>query len=361
MANNNLLDIANKFSLIGNAASVESYGFGHINDTYLVVADSGTRYIMQRINNKVFPNVVGLMKNIEAVTNFLSKKVSNPDECLRLVPLKGGGVLHQDESGYYRVYYFIEDAITYQKVEEPIHFYYSGVAFGRFQNQLSDFPAETLCEVIPNFHNTESRFADFKKAVELDVMGRATSVKEEIEFALAREKDASVLVNMQKRGELPLRVTHNDTKLNNVMLDAKTGKPKCVIDLDTVMPGLSSYDFGDSIRFGSNPAAEDEKDLSKVYCDLDLFELYTKGFLSECRDKLTENEIKMLPFSAKMMTYECGIRFLADHLSGDTYFKIHRENHNLDRCRTQFKLVEDMELKMDKMAEIVDKHSKKGN
>lgn len=350
---NKLIEVSNKFSLKGEAISAKAYGFGLINDTYLVVADSGVRYILQRINDRIFKNIRGLMDNIEAVTKFLAKKVSDPDEALRLVPLKTGGVLYNDDSGYYRVYYFIEDSISYQVVEEPIHFYYSGKAFGRFQRQLSDFPADSLIEVIPNFHNTKSRFADFKKAVEDDEFNRVKDVKEEIKFALEREKDASVLVDMLKDGKLPLRVTHNDTKLNNVMLDAVTGEPKSVIDLDTVMPGLSLYDFGDSIRFGANPVAEDEKDLSKVYCDLELFEIYAKGFLEECGNTLTDNEIKMLAFSAKMMTYECGIRFLADYLSGDVYFKVQREEHNLDRCRTQFKLVYDMEEKMTEMENII--------
>lgn len=349
-----LTDVANKFSLEGEAISAEPYGFGLINDTYLVVADSGVRYILQRINNRIFKDIEGLMSNIEAVTKFLAKKVEEPDGALRLVPKKTGGVLYHDKSGCYRVYYFIENAITYQVVEEPIHFYYSGKAFGKFQRQLADFPAETLIEVLPNFHNTKSRFSDLKKAIEADTQNRVDNVREEIEFALAREKDAAILVDMLERGELPLRVTHNDTKLNNVMLDAVGGEPKSVIDLDTVMPGLSLYDFGDSIRFGANPAAEDEKDLDKVYCDLELFELYAKGFLEECVDTLTENEIKMLAFSAKIMTYECGIRFLTDYLSGDVYFKIQHEEHNLDRCRTQFKLVADMESKLEEMNSIID-------
>ncbi|HBL83597.1 MAG: mucin desulfatase [Clostridiales bacterium GWF2_38_85] len=348
-----LLRIANEFDINGTAISAESYGFGHINDTYIVVTDTGVRYILQRVNNNVFKNVEQLMGNIESVTSFLRKGINCSCECLTLVLRKNGKSFLKEDDKYYRVYNFIEDAVTYQTVSEPVHFYYSGVAFGRFQRQLAEFPAEALFEVIPNFHNTKSRYADFEKAVEQDVCNRAASVKAEIEFAKARKSDASVLVDMLEKGELPLRVTHNDTKLNNVMLDIKTGTPKCVIDLDTVMPGLLLYDFGDSMRFGTNPAAEDEKDISKVYCDLNLFEQYSRGFLEECGDMLTENEIKMLPFSAKIMTYECGIRFLTDHLNGDTYFKIHRGNHNLDRCRTQFKLVADMEQKMDKMNDII--------
>ena len=348
-----LLKISNDFAIIGSAISAEPYGCGHINDTYLVITDANKKYILQRVNNNVFKNVEQLMGNIEAVTSFLRKGINCACECLTLVPRKSGEAFLKEDGNYYRVYIFIENAVTYQTVSDPKHFYYSGVAFGRFQKQLGKFPAETLFEVIPNFHNTKSRFVDFEKAVELDTKGRAASVKDEIKFAEARKTDAAVLVDMLDRGELPLRVTHNDTKLNNVMLDSETGMPRCVIDLDTVMPGLSLYDYGDSIRFGTNPAAEDEKDLSKVFCDLNLFEQYSRGFLEECGDMLTENEIKMLPFAAKLMTYECGIRFLADHLNGDTYFKIHRENHNLDRCRTQFKLVADMEAKMDQMNNII--------
>jgi len=226
------------------------------------------------------------------------------------------------------------------------------VAFGTFQQQLKDFPAETLCEVIPNFHNTVDRYRIFKEALAADVCGRAASVKAEIDFALAREQEAGTLVNMLAEGKLPLRVTHNDTKLNNVMLDEATRKPLCVIDLDTTMPGLSLYDFGDSIRFGAATAAEDEKDLDKMVMDINLFETYTKGFLSACPG-LTENERDMLPMGAKLMTLECGVRFLTDYLSGDTYFRTHYEGQNLDRCRTQFKLVADMESKWDEMKRIV--------
>ncbi|MDO4599467.1 MAG: aminoglycoside phosphotransferase family protein, partial [[Ruminococcus] gnavus] len=225
-----------------------------------------------------------------------------------------------------------------------------------FQYLLADYPAETLHETIPDFHNTKKRFETFKKAVEADVCGRAASVQKEIEFVLAREKDAGVFTEMLERKELPLRVTHNDTKLNNIMIDDQTRKGICVIDLDTVMPGLAMHDFGDSIRFGASTAAEDEVDLEKVSCDMELFEVYVKGFLEGCKGRLTEKEVEMLPFGAKIMTYECGMRFLTDYLEGDHYFKIHRENHNLDRARTQFKLVADMEQKWETMKEIVSRY-----
>ena len=246
---------------------------------------------------------------------------------------------------------------THDQVETPEDFYQSAVSFGNFQRLLADYPAETLHETIVGFHDTKARFATFKKAVEEDVCGRAASVQKEIDFVLAHEDVANVFGDMLANGELPLRVTHNDTKLNNIMIDDKTGKGICVIDLDTVMPGLAMNDFGDSIRFGASTAAEDEQDLSKVSCDMELFDVYAKGFIEGCGGKLTQKEIEMMPMGAKVMTFECGMRFLTDHLQGDTYFKIHRENHNLDRCRTQFKLVEDMEAKWDTMQEIIKKYN----
>ena len=243
------------------------------------------------------------------------------------------------QGDYWRAYKFIEGATSYDQVETPEDFYQSAVSFGNFQRLLADYPAETLHETIVGFHDTKARFATFKKAVEEDVCGRAASVQKEIDFVLAHEDVANVFGDMLANGELPLRVTHNDTKLNNIMIDDKTGKGICVIDLDTVMPGLAMNDFGDSIRFGASTAAEDEQDLSKVSCDMELFDVYAKGFIEGCGGKLTQKEIEMMPMGAKVMTFECGMRFLTDHLQGDTYFKIHRENHNLDRCRTQFKLV----------------------
>ena len=366
---NTALEVARLFALEGEPVDAKPYGCGHINDTYCVCCrregKPQRRYILQRVNRHVFKDVPALMDNMIHVTAFLREAViksgGDPDrECLTLIPTKTGDFYYTAPDGHYwRAFIFIENAITFQTAEKPEHFYYAGCAFGRFQKLLAEYPSETLNETIPNFHNTASRYRDFERAVEENASGRAGDCADEIAFIRARQKDTSVLVDMLAAGELPLRVTHNDTKLNNVMLDDVTGKPVCVIDLDTVMPGLSLYDFGDSIRFGSNPAAEDETDLSKVYCDLDLFEEYTKGFLGECGDMLTENEIRMLPFAAKMMTLECGMRFLADHIAGDTYFKIHRDGHNLDRCRTQLKLVADMEQKMDQMSAIVTKYAEK--
>lgn len=259
-----------------------------------------------------------------------------------------------DEYGnYWRVYKFIDGATAYQKIENDKDFYTCGIAFGEFQQLLSEYPAEKLHETIVNFHNTPSRFADFKKALAEDKAGRASSVKSEIDFVLSHECKADAITSKLASGELPWRVTHNDTKLNNILIDDVTKEAKCVIDLDTVMPGAVAYDFGDCIRFGASTAAEDETDLSKVEVDLHLFEVFAKGYLATANKFLTPAEKDSLVTGAYLMTLECGVRFLTDYLNGDVYFKIHRENHNLDRCRTQFKLVSDMEAKEDKMREIV--------
>lgn len=355
------------FQYEGVLASEGPYGSGHINDTFLLTFDvegEGKRnVILQRMNNEVFSDPVGLMENIVGVTSYLRKKIiddgGDPDrETLNVIPTVDGKDYYVDEAGdYWRSYKFITDATSYDKVEKPEHFYQSAVAFGHFQCMLADYPAETLHETIVGFHDTKARFATFKKVVEEDVMGRATSVEKEIQFVLEHEDVANYFSDLLAKGEIPLRVTHNDTKLNNIMIDNETGKGICVIDLDTVMPGLAMNDFGDSIRFGASTAAEDEMDLSKVSCSMELFDLYAKGFIEGCDGKLTKREIELMPMGAKTMTFECGMRFLTDYLQGDTYFKVHREGHNLDRCRTQFKLVEDMEKKWYTMQEIVNKYS----
>ena len=351
-------DILSRFELAAAPVSCERYGAGHINETYLVVDETGRRYILQKINNHVFKDVVGLMSNVASVTEFMKDRVEDPRGALKLVPTKEGAFfIKYAEDSYWRIYDFVEDSICLQAAETPADFYQSALAFGRFQEMLKDFPAETLTETIPLFHNTANRYKMFREALAADKAGRAKEVQAEIEFALAREEEASTLVNMQASGELPTRVTHNDTKLNNIMLDAKTREALCVIDLDTIMPGLSLYDYGDSIRFGASTAAEDEKDLDKVEMDLELFRIYTRGFLQACPG-LTENERKMMPMGAKMMTLECGVRFLTDYLDGDNYFKIHYPEQNLDRCHTQFKLVADMEKKWAEMAKIVEEESK---
>lgn len=350
------------FCLDGSPRSVNPHGNGHINDTFLVTCeDAGKekKYILQRMNHSIFRNPQALMENVAGVTSYLQEKIrernGDPDrETLSVVKTKTGENYFEDSlHNFWRIFPFIDNTFCLETVENARDFYDCAVAFGDFQRQLADYPAGTLHETIPHFHDTPSRFRDFKKAVEDDPLGRAASVRHEIDFALAREADTHALMDLLEKGELPLRVTHNDTKLNNILFDNDTRKALCVIDLDTVMPGLSLYDFGDSIRTGASTGAEDETDLSKIELDLSLFETFTEGFLKGCAGSLTPLEIKMLPMGAKLMTYECGIRFLADHLVGDIYFKIHHENHNLDRARTQFKLVAEMERKWAEMADII--------
>ena len=351
------------FNVNGRLIEERIYGSGHINDTFLVVIDEGEgesrRYILQRMNHEIFNNIHGLMENIVGVTGFLRKKIieqgGDPErETLNLIFTRDGKYLYKDRQGcYWRMYKFIENTTSYDRVKRPDDFYQSAVSFGRFQQLLADYPAETLHETIKDFHNTVKRLENLKLAVQEDTHNRVQYVQNEIDFIFAREAESGILQRMLERGQLPLRVTHNDTKLNNIMIDNFTGRGICVIDLDTVMPGLAVNDFGDSIRFGASTAAEDEKDLTKVSCDMVLFKLYTRGFVEGCGGSLTKTEIEMLPMGAKLMTLECGIRFLTDYLQGDTYFKIHRENHNLDRCRTQLKLVADMEAKWEQMQEIV--------
>lgn len=370
-----------RFSVDGQIMSVEEYGSGHINDTYLVrirpndcddlrqstgedrQQDTEERtYILQRMNTEIFKNTDELMENIMGVTAFLEKKISarggDPGrETLHVIPTGAGEAYYRDAEGScYRMYDFIREATSFDAVKRPEDFYESAVAFGNFQSLLADYPAETLHETIPDFHNTGKRYQTFLQALKEDVGKRAAGAQPEIAFVLEREKEMTVLTDALEHGELPLRVTHNDTKLNNIMIDNATGKGICVIDLDTVMPGLSVNDFGDSIRFGANTAAEDEPDVSKVSLDLKLYELYVKGYLEGCQGALTGQELAMLPMGAKMMTLECGMRFLTDYLQGDVYFKIHKENHNLIRCRTQFALVADMERKWEQMKEIVKKY-----
>lgn len=360
-------EIINQFDFDGDFIHIEPLGQGHINSTYAVYFRRETvppvRYVLQRINTKILKDPLALMKNIEGVTNHLRKKIveagGNPDrETLTIVKTKDGSLFYEDsDKECWRAYLFIEKATCYQSAEKPGLFYNSAKAFGRFQKLLSDYPAETLTETIEKFHNTVNRYKNFEIAVAEDKMGRAKDVQKEIEFVKARKDDCSIVLDLIEKKEIPLRVTHNDTKLNNIMMDNETNEGICVIDLDTVMPGSVFYDFGDSIRFGASSAAEDETDLSKVYMDINLFEEYVDGFLSEAGETLTKKEYELLAFSAKLLTLECGIRFLTDYLEGDTYFKIHREHHNLDRARTQFKLVADMEEKMEMMNEIVRSHS----
>lgn len=361
-----LQEAAENFDFQGTLTHMEPYGNGHINDTYLLTFEGSNSnnipVIMQLMNTDIFTQPIELMENIVNVTSYLRKIISenggDPNrETLTVIPSKEGKPYYKDSmGGFWRSYLFIADATCYDQVENPEDFYESAVSFGHFQKMLADYPADTLHETIKGFHDTHARFGVFKEAVSKDTLGRAKNVQEEIQFVLDREDITKTFEELLANGELPLRVTHNDTKLNNIMIDNTTRKGICVIDLDTVMPGLAMNDFGDSIRFGASTAAEDEKDLSKVTCSLDLFEIYVKGFLEGCDGRLTEKEIELLPMGAKVMTFECGMRFLTDYLEGDHYFKIHRPEHNLDRCRTQFKLVKDMEEKWEEMQRIVGKY-----
>ena len=320
--------------------------------TFRVQTDSGDAYILQRINQYVFTDPKAVMENVGAVTEYLRTRVSDPSEILHFVLSDSGSYYFVDKAGEYWRCYEFADGICLDLPESDKDFYESAIAFGRFQEMLRDFPAETLHETIPLFHNTVNRYRLFREAVQADRAGRAAGVQEDIAFLLARETEGGTICRLLDDGELPLRVTHNDTKLNNVLLDCKTHEALCVLDLDTVMPGSSLYDYGDSIRFGAATAPEDEKDLEKMELNLHLFRVYTSGYLAAC-PSLTAKERELLPLGAKIMTLELATRFLADYLDGDRYFKVAYPEHNLVRARAQMKLVADMEKKWDEMQKII--------
>ena len=349
--------IAHEFALLGEFLGAEPYGSGHINDTYrLAYQQAGVpvRYILQRINHHIFRNPGALMENIQRVTGHLAaKSKGRPDaqrRVLTLVPTRSGGGWHVDADGnHWRVYLFIENGRTYDAVESPGQAFQAAKAFGEFQGLLADLPAPRLHDTIPDFHHTPKRFEALLAAIREDAAGRAELCQPEIEFALARESVTGVLPD----ANLPERVTHNDTKLSNVILDEASGDGLCVIDLDTVMPGLALYDFGDMVRTTTSPAKEDERDLSKITMQFPMFEALVRGYLSAAGGFLTPREKELLVFSGKLITFEVGIRFLTDFLAGDVYFKVHREGHNLDRCRTQFRLVESIEQQEEPMNKLM--------
>ena len=352
-----LTEIMNAFAI---EFDVDPYGDGHINDTY--IADSSPRYILQRINTSIFTNPEKLMENILAVTEHLRKVIAknggNPDrETLTVIKTEDGKSYYESEDGNcYRMYKFIDNTISLNLPENPEQFESSAKAFGKFQNMLADFDASTLYETIPDFHNTPKRTLNLKKALEDNIAGRKDEIMDVYNAYMQFENDCAIITQDLESGKIPTRVTHNDTKLNNVLFDKDTRDGLCVIDLDTVMPGSLLFDYGDSLRFGASTAAEDEADLDKVWFDLEYFESYTKGFLSELGDKITAREIELLPLSALTLTYECGIRFLTDYLNGDTYFKIHYPDQNLVRAKNQLKLCQDITTKLEEMKKIVAKY-----
>ncbi len=357
-----LQSVAKSFDLYGSYESGAPYGTGHINDTFAVVFDqAGTpvRYIMQRVNQNVFKNAPALMDNIRRVTEHQNRKLREAGtprasrRALTLIHSRDGAPFVRDgDGGLWRMYLFIEGATGHDIIETPAQAEAAARAFGMFQGLLTDLPGAPLHETIPDFHHTGSRFAALQRAIEADTHNRAADVQDEIKFALEREADTSVLIEHQAAGRIPTVVTHNDTKLNNVLLDDHTGEGVCVIDLDTIMPGLALYDFGDMVRTATNSAAEDEQNLALVEMRMSIFEALARGYLSTAGLFLNQLEKELLPFAGKLLTFECGIRFLTDHLQGDSYFKIHRPNHNLDRCRNQFKLVKSIEEQLDNMQSL---------
>jgi Ser/Thr protein kinase RdoA (MazF antagonist) len=353
-----LRDIARRFLIQGDFLHAEPYGSGHINDTYCARFSQGgalVRYIVQRVNHNVFRNPVALMENLQRVTAHLQDKLEGAPEVSRrrltLLPARDGAPWHRDPAGHYwRCYIFIEKARSYDAIQSPRQAFEAAKAFGRFQKLLSDLPAPRLHDTIPDFHHTPKRFALLEQALAEDAVQRAHQARTEIEFALRRKPITSLLLD----AKLPERVTHNDTKINNVLLDDATGEEVCVIDLDTVMPGLALYDFGDLVRTGTSPAQEDERDLARVTMQFPMFEALLRGYLSTASDFLTTAERRHLVFAGKLITFEIGLRFLTDFLAGDTYFKVHRDGHNMDRCRTQFKLVESIEQQEEQMNKLVE-------
>ena len=368
LAEQSLQEVFAAYDLGGEVAGALRYGKGHINDTFCAYVQTPEgecrRFILQRMSAAAFKHPDQLMANIVGVTEHLRKKIvaagGDPDrETLTVHPTRTGESFFTDsQGGAWRVYPFVENTLCLQSAETPELFYASAQAFGKFQAMLSDYPADTLFETIEKFHDTENRYRNFEKALAADALGRVATAQPEIQFVLAHKADCSVALEALRQGKLPLRVTHNDTKLNNVLMDKDSLQGICIIDLDTVMPGLSINDFGDSIRFGANHSAEDERDLSKVNFDIELYDVYTKGYLEGAAGALTEAELEYMPWGAKLMTLECGIRFLTDYLEGDHYFHTQREGQNLDRCRTQFKLVRDMEAQWDAMQDVVKKYAR---
>jgi len=362
----NFKNICTQFDFIGSFKKVVPYGDGHINDTYKVTYDidgKDINYILQRVNHIVFKNVEGLMDNIERVTTHLSNVIVEEDsengyEILTLIKtIKDNGSYHKDDMGNcWRAYVFVEDATGHTFAEDTSMLYEAGKAFGKFQSLLSDFPASTLHETIKDFHNTPQRYKNLQRSINANVVNRKDRCVDEIEFAENRTELVRIITDALKDRDVPLRVTHNDTKINNVLLDNKTGIGRCVIDLDTVMPGSALYDFGDAIRSCGSTLTEDSENLDEMKVDYERFSAYASGFIENFGNSLTDREIELLPMSAVIMTFECGMRFLTDYLDGDKYFKVHKNGHNLIRARNQFRFVMEMEKNLDKLNDIVRKY-----
>ncbi len=360
-----LQDISRKFQIYGEILHAETLKIGHINETYTAAYDQGgtrVRYIHQKINRNVFHNPVGVMKNVMRVTTHIRKKLEMAGSrditrrSLIIIPTRDGKSYYQNGGGeVWRTFVFIEGVETYEAVQSPGQAYQAGRAFGQFQNLLVDLPGGRLFETIPNFHNTRKRFEALLLAARNDHYNRAKDVRAEIAFATGREQIVDVILNAMEKGQIPERITHNDTKFNNVMLDVLTGEAMCIVDLDTVMPGCALYDFGDMVRTTTSSTLEDEVDLSKVRMQMPMFKKLAQGYISAAGSFLTKTERKLIAFSGKLIAFELGLRFLTDYLSGDKYFRIHRPGHNLDRCRTQFKLVESIERQEAQMQKFVDR------
>jgi len=350
---NELQHISKQFQIYGKILHAETFKIGHINETYSASYDQGgtrVRYIHQKINKKVFKEPPAVMRNLVRVTKHIIKKLEAEKvseltrRSLVVIPTRDGqAYYHNGDGEYWRTFVFIEGVQTFEAVQSPEQAFEAGRAFGEFQSHLVDLPGERLLETIPDFHNTRKRFRALQEAVDKDHINRAKDAREEIEFALRHEGIVDIILSAMQKGKIPERITHNDTKFNNVMLDTKTGKAMCVVDLDTVMPGCALYDFGDMVRTTTSPTMEDERDLSKVKMQMPMFKKLAEGYLETAGEFLTKSEKSLIAFSGKLITFEIGLRFLTDFLSGDNYFRIHRPGHNLDRCRTQFKLVESIE------------------
>ena len=340
--------IAESFDFQSRIISFDECKAGHINNTFFVECEDG-RYMVQRINKRIFKEPEQIMKNVIGVTDHIRAKLAavggdTKNGTLQFVKSGESYCYVDDEGEYWRAYRFV-DGKCYESCDSAELFSRVGAAFGEFQYQLADYDATTLFEAIPDFHHTVKRYEALEAAIAADVCGRAAECAEEIAFIRARKNDCAFIVDGLATGKFPLRVTHNDTKLNNVIMDAKTGKGLCVIDLDTVMPGSLLYDFGDAIRFGASSAAEDEKELDRVFVRTDMFAAFTEGFVGALKGHVTKAELRAFPESARVITLEQGIRFLTDYLQGDTYFRTRREGQNLDRARNQLKLVADLEAK----------------